>query len=130
MRSSHCASVETNLASIHKDSGSISGLTQWVKDRSCVAVSYGVGCSSYLMLLWLWCRLQLLFDPLPGTKKNKHYCCFLLERGGSYFWRFTCTISLFGWGQFRIGGFVHISFFLFFFLSFQGLTHSIWRFPD
>ena len=30
--SSHRGSVEINLTSIHEDSGSIPGLTQWVKD--------------------------------------------------------------------------------------------------
>ena len=31
-RSSHCGSVEMNLTSIHKDTGSIPGLAQGVKD--------------------------------------------------------------------------------------------------
>ena len=53
-RSSDCGSTETNPTSIHEDSGSIPGLTQWIG----FAMSSGVGhrCGSDLALLWLWCR--------------------------------------------------------------------------
>ena len=41
---SYCVSAVRNPTSIHKDAGSIPGLSQWVKDPA---------------LLWLWCRLQM-----------------------------------------------------------------------
>ena len=52
--SSHGGPAVMSLASIQEDSGSIPGLTQWVKGSS-VAVSCGVGHRRGLdsMLLWL-----------------------------------------------------------------------------
>ena len=46
-----------NPASIHEDVGSISSLTQCVKDPS-TSASWGIGrrCSSDPALLWLWHR--------------------------------------------------------------------------
>ena len=57
-QSSRHGTAETNPTSIHRDVGSIPGLTQWGKDPS-IVMSCGVGHrrSLDMVLLWLQCRL-------------------------------------------------------------------------
>ena len=52
--SSHHGSRETNLTSIHEDTGSVPGLPHWVKNLAVVAMSFGVGCRCGLDLALLW----------------------------------------------------------------------------
>ena len=67
-----CGSVVMNPTRIHEDTGSVPGLTQWIKDPG-IAMSCGVGRrhSSDLALLCLWCKMtatvpiQLLAWELP-----------------------------------------------------------------
>ena len=64
MGSSHFGTAETNPISIHEDTGSIPGLTQWA---SGVAISCSVGhrFSSDPVLLSLWCKLPAVTPIRP-----------------------------------------------------------------
>ena len=88
----------TNLTSIQEDSGSIPGLSQWVKGSG-IAKSCGIICrrGSDPMLLWLWCRLaaaapiQPLAWELPYAagaavkkKKKKEYIFKIIWSSGAH----------------------------------------------
>ena len=63
-RSSHLGLEETNLTSIHEDTASIPGLSQWVKDPT-VAVVYIADTAQihHCCGCGVGQQLQLLFDP-------------------------------------------------------------------
>ena len=65
----------TNPASIHEDTGSIPGLTQWVKSGITMSCGMGCRCSSDPALLWL-CRLADASLIQPPA------------------WDFTCTMGI------------------------------------
>ena len=76
--SSHHGSVDRNLTSIHKDSGSTPGLAQWGKEMVLPCSRHGSDLD--LPLLWLWCRPAAPIQPLAwespyvmGTALQKNY---------------------------------------------------------
>ena len=54
--SSHYGSAVMNLTSIHEDAGSIPGLSRGLRIWHCCKLWCKSGCSSDLVLLWLWRR--------------------------------------------------------------------------
>ena len=68
--------AEINLASNQKDTGTIPGLAQWVKEPG-VATSCGVGhrCGRDPSLLWLWCSRQLQVDSTPSLGTSICHGC-------------------------------------------------------
>ena len=63
--SSHSGAAEMNPIRNHEVSGSIPGLTQWVKDPMLLSAVVGGRHSLDLALLWLWCRLAAVASIRP-----------------------------------------------------------------
>ena len=104
-----------NLTSIHEDTGSIPGLSQWIKESG-IAVSYGVGLRHSLIQHCCGCgvggKLQLQFNPSLWTS----ICCGCDLKKREFFislkvTRFSSMFHILVYGSFSLCGMDSSSFF-------------------
>ena len=71
-----------NLIRNDEVSGSMPGLTQWVKDPALIAVNCGVGHRRGLdpALLWLWCRPAAVAQIQPPAWEGPHASSVALKK--------------------------------------------------